>query len=299
MVASDAFDALLRVIGAFYAFGGFMAVRAGLASRMLDVAVGAVSANPPNAAQTGRTYWLLAGSVLIAAGGVALLLLLDLAPWLFVASASGQLLYLAWVAPRYFDPGDPPDASGRRQTTNAFVLYLVPTALTVWAASAGRLQPWGDVHPALLAAGSTGIVVLAVYTLWGLHGRSGAVADVSVRSGQARLQPREIKLEAVAGCHPLWAIDAHLVGDIDPADLALSSGLVADLARWSAEVCGETEACEKSGRAIAQARLEHLVQHGRELAARVKGERPDLTVYIDEPGYGPIMVEARGGAGEN
>ncbi len=73
------------------------------------------------------------------------MLLLDIAPWLFVISSIGQAVYLFVLAPRYFDVVDPPDEQGRRQTTNAFVIYVAATTLVVWAAVLDRLVSWRDV----------------------------------------------------------------------------------------------------------------------------------------------------------
>ena len=45
---------------------------------------------------------------------------------------------------------------------------------------------------------------------------------------------RRLKLMADYDCHPLWGTTAADVGDVDPASLPISAGLVADLAVWAA-----------------------------------------------------------------
>jgi len=47
-------DIFLRVIGAFYAFGGYVAARAGLMSRFLDQAIAAIAAQKPKPIETAQ-----------------------------------------------------------------------------------------------------------------------------------------------------------------------------------------------------------------------------------------------------
>ncbi|WP_425419456.1 hypothetical protein [Oricola indica] len=44
---------------------------------------------------------------------------------------------------------------------------------------------------------------------------------------------RRVKLMADYDCWPLWGMDGDDIGNLDPAGLGLSSGLVARLAHWS------------------------------------------------------------------
>ncbi|MDP1640378.1 MAG: hypothetical protein Q8L61_05620, partial [Hyphomicrobium sp.] len=74
-------DIFLRVIGAFYAFGGFVATRAGLMSRFLDQAIAAIAMQKPPAVERAQNAWLLANAALVLAGGVLLLAGLELAAW--------------------------------------------------------------------------------------------------------------------------------------------------------------------------------------------------------------------------
>lgn len=45
---------------------------------------------------------------------------------------------------------------------------------------------------------------------------------------------RRLKLMADYDCLPLWGTSAEDVGEVDPADLPISTELVADLGRWAA-----------------------------------------------------------------
>ncbi len=131
-------DIFLRAMGAFYAFAGVVATRVGLTSHFLDQAIAAIAAKKPTRAENAQAAWLLAGAAMVLVAGVLLLAGLELAAWAFLATAAAQATYIYYVAPRYFDVADPPDARGRQQTTNAFVIFSAATAFVVWAAYRGR-----------------------------------------------------------------------------------------------------------------------------------------------------------------
>jgi hypothetical protein len=183
----DATDISLRLVGAFYAFAGYVAARVALSSHFLDRALAAITLEEPKPVERAQALWLLCSAVLVLAGGIALMLLLELAVWLFLASAAGQALYLAWLAPRYFDAADPPDAKGRRQTTNAFVIYTAATAFVVWASWTGRLAPWQELPWPLLALAGAAVAAHAGYVAWMYarplaRGSSSGVDDGGARS---------------------------------------------------------------------------------------------------------------------
>lgn len=162
-------DIVLRVIGAFYAFAGYVATRAGLMSRLIDQAIAAIAMKKPARIETAQNAWLLVTAALVLVGGVLLLGGLELAAWVFVVSALGQAAYIYVVAPRYFDRDDPPDASGRRQTTNAFVIFAAATAFIVWAAHRGRLAAVQDASTPALVAIAAALLLYAAYVaraLW-------------------------------------------------------------------------------------------------------------------------------------
>jgi len=169
-----ALEAVLRALGLFYVLSGVLVVRSLAASAMADATYTAIMGTPPHPAERAREIWLAAGSVLIAAGGLALILLLDVAAVLFVLGAIQQLVYLGIVAPRYLDPHDEPDAAGRAKTWNAAIVYLVATALVVAAARGGLLRPWLDAPAWLLGAVGVALAAGIAWTVRALGVRGSA-----------------------------------------------------------------------------------------------------------------------------
>lgn len=168
-------EGVLRALGLFYVLSGVLVVRSLAVSAMADAAYEAIVGTPPHPAERVREIWLAAGSVMIGAGGLALVLLLDVAAILFIFGAIQQVAYLGFVAPRYLDPYDEPDAAGRAQTWNAAIVYLVATALVVAAAWSGVLRPWQDVPLWLLGAAGAAVVAGIVWTVRavGMRGSTG------------------------------------------------------------------------------------------------------------------------------
>lgn len=169
----DLVDILLRLVGAFYVFAGTVATRAALTDRFADRVIAAIDGTAPNPVERQKSAWLILSSAVVFAGGVALAAGLDVARWLFVAAAAGQAVYLFALAPWYFDKADAPDPRGRRQTTNAFVVYVAATALVLWAAAMGRLVAIAAAPTWLLAVAALALVAfagwIARYTLVGVH----------------------------------------------------------------------------------------------------------------------------------
>ena len=143
--------AILIFLGAFYTFAGIAATRAALTSYFFDWAIARISLKRPSRAETLRTVWLLGAAFVVLAGGLSLILQLEIAAWIFVASALGQAFYIAVFAPKFLDPEDPPDASGRRQTINAFMLYSIVTVGIAWAANSGKLRSAHETNWVLYA----------------------------------------------------------------------------------------------------------------------------------------------------
>jgi hypothetical protein len=289
---------MLRLLGAFYAFAGYIAGRAALTSRFMDLAIAAIGATRPDPIETRRSLWLLSGSLMILAGGAALILLLDIAPWLFIASSIGQAVYLFVLAPRYFDLVDPPDERGRRQTTNAFVIYVAVTALVLWAAVTNRLTPWDEVPWPLLAAAA---VTLAAYTVYLLRGffqplkPAGPIGDVGSRGetwSEDPAQSHSIKVMADYDSHPLWALDPGVVGNFAPEDLGLSEELARDLNEWAAAFNSFLDRDNPAeSLASPQQQSAHEAQ-GRQLSIRLARERPDLEIYAFQSDIGVARVYA-------
>jgi len=289
----------LRLVGAFYAFAGVFVVRAALMSRLLDRAIAAIAAQEPNQAETAREVWLLTQSFLILAGGAALMLLLEISVWLFAAAALGQATYLYVLAPRFLDAKDPPDPDGRRQTRNAYVVYLAATAFVVWAASVGRLVGWDDVPwqaTALLGAAVAGYSAMSTWRFFRLlEPAGGTLAAMGADAGPQLRHPsqsRRIKVMADHGCDPLWALDDGLYGSFAPEEIALSSELAADLTRWADAFSCSLNPDDPASSTWTEAQFAAHEEVGRRLAIRIARERPDLEVFYHTRAHGVLEVGA-------
>jgi hypothetical protein len=292
-------DIVLRVIGAFYAFAGVVATRAAMMSRLLDQALAAISLEKTKPAETARNVWLFAGAALVLAGGVFLLAGMQLAAWTFAASALAQASYIYVVAPRYLDAGDPPDAQGRQQTTNAFVIYAAATAFILWAAYRGRLVGVGEVStPALVGVGAA-LLLYAGYlarALWWSPRRSRASDDGAVLRPfpeEPSLPPHEskrIKVMADYQCDPLWALDEERYGCFAPEMIDVSPALAADLNAWAVAYDTSFNMDDPATGHWTDAQYAAHAAEGRSLAGRLKRERPDLMVYVMEPDIGVVEI---------
>jgi hypothetical protein len=138
---------LLRGMGLFYTLAGVAYARHfaldGAMDKMLEALEG-----PPPAKEKIKSYWLKTGAALTVASGLALLTLSWWIVPLMIANAIVQGAWLAY-ARRAFPPEDEAEARGRRQTTNAFLIWLIATAIAliaVWGAGSpvvpGLVQDW-------------------------------------------------------------------------------------------------------------------------------------------------------------
>ncbi|WP_052699358.1 hypothetical protein [Hyphomicrobium sp. 99] len=281
----------LSLIGAFYAFAGWVATRAALASLFMDRAIASISGQKPKAVETAQSYWLIGAANLILAGGVALIVRMDVAMWLFVVSAIGQAFYLYYLAPRVFDREDPPDAAGRAQTRNAFAFYLAATAFVVWASSQGALMGWQDVPVPLIAVAGSAVAARFGYVIWMMVG-PGSMRTAASEAPLAWLddkepaapesdpsQSRSVKVMADYHTHPLWAMDEHLYGDFPPEQLGLSPELSADLNAWADAFTSSLNEDDPANSLWSEAQHRAHQAEGRRLAIRLAQERPDLQVY--------------------
>jgi hypothetical protein len=294
----DGMKIALCAIGAFYAFAGYVATRAALTSHFMDVAIAAIAAKKPSRTETAQSYWLLSAATLVLAGGVALLFLIDVAAWLFLASAIGQAVYLYFLAPRFFDVEDAPDAVGRRRTTNAFLIYVAATAFVVWALSQGKLTPWQDVPLPVLALCGALIAAHVAYVFWTLRRSPGGGGGGAAFSELDDAPPRNpadctrIKVMADYYCHPLWALDDDVYGDIPPEALDLSPELTRDLNAWAEAYTSSLNAEDPAvSKWTDEERRDHEAK-ARPLAVRLARELPDRMIYIMDPVVGVVEVKA-------
>lgn len=304
----DGTEIALRLMGAFYVFAGYFATRATLMSLFMDRAIAAIGATKPEKAALARSYWLIGAAALVLAGGATLMALLDVSAWLFLASAVGQAAYLFVLAPRLLDAKDPPDEVGRRQSTNAFIIYLAATAFVMWALSAGKLESVGRAHPLALAAVGATLLFYAGYVIRflsgfgssaGFRGQSGPLFpssddedDWDPTPGADPATSHMIKVMADYGTHALWALDDDVYGDINPEVLDLSPELTRDLIAWGNAVSDSLDLDNPSESRWTEA--EHLAHAAmaRPLAIRLARERPDRAIYVVDPDEGIVEVKA-------
>jgi hypothetical protein len=294
----DGIKVALCALGAFYAFAGYVATRAALTSHLVDHAIAAIAAKKPSRIETAQSYWLLAAATIVLAGGVALLFLIDIAAWLFLASSIGQALYLFYLAPRFFDVEDAPDAAGRRGSTNAFIIYLVATALVIWALSAGKLTPWREAGwswlalCAALVAAHIGYVVWTVVRLPASSRAQSPFAAGEIDSDEPApdlAQSTRIKVMADYYCHPLWALD-DAYGDFPPEALGLSPELARDLNAWADDFTSSLDPDDPAVSRWSEAERKAHEAKARPLAVRLARERPDRTIFVMDPVVGVVEV---------
>ena len=296
----DLVDVVLSLIGAFYIFAGVVASRAALTSHLFDRAIAAISAKTPSPRETAQTIWLLGAATIVLAGGVALLLLRDWAMPLMALSAAGQAAYIYVVAPRYFDVDDPPDPNGRRATTNAFVVYLAASAYVAWAFGTGHLHPVADLQTPLLIAGAATVLAHVGHVLWMLRKITAPMGNTD-REPVPLIDPgaderpdlsavRRIKVMADYGCHPLWSADDRYL-NLAPAALRLSDDLAWALDDWAEAHATAIDPDDPTKDLwTAEQRQAHAREGGR-LAARLAGERRDLTILWSDPENGLIEMK--------
>lgn len=302
MSSFDLSIAILIAVGAFYTFAGLVGLRMAVQGRLLDIAIAGISLKRPPVAETERGLWLLISSLVVLAGGIFLILRLDWAAAAFVISAAGQALYLLLLAPVFFDPADPPDAKGRQQTINAFILYSAATVFVLWAYRTGKLMPpamagWPIVWVALgILAGTMG---------WGLFrffyplaknplsfgsreandggGHDGTVSyddGVSSEPGPPLSDSRRILVMSDYQCDPLWTHDPDRSGCFSPRELPLSEALIADLEAWSVHYDTSFNHEDYNNPHWSEAQYSAHDAAGVSLARRLKRELPDRQIFV-------------------
>jgi hypothetical protein len=292
-------DIFLRIIGAFYAFAGFVASRVAITSHFLDRAIVAIAAKRPSRTET-RSAWMIAAAANVFLAGILLLAGLEVAAWAFLASAAGQAAYIFFLAPRFFDREDPPDPLGRRQTTNAFVIFSAATAYVLWAAWRGRLTALDQATTTELVAVVAALTLYVGYVaraLWWTP-RASAFGGVGLAShpytpSRPLHASQRIKLMTDYGCDPLWALDDDLYGCFAPEELGLSDDLTAALRAWAESYEGSIALDDP---VVSLWSAEQNAAHeaeGLRLGALLKRERPDLTVFVHTHEVGVVEVDSK------
>ncbi len=313
MSSFNAAHAGLIVVGAFYTFAGLVGIRVALQGRLLDLAIAGISLKKTPMVETLRGLWLLLSAVVVLAGGVFLILRLDWAAVAFVAAALGQAVYLLILAPYYFDAADPPDATGRYQTINAFILYCAATLFVLWAYQTDKLMgPVGVGWPLVWG----GVAVIGAALAWGLYrfayplaksplaamGAGGGDEDLEVpnyseddETGPPLAESRRILVMSEYECDPLWTHDPGRSGTISPRDLPLSESLIADLEAWALNYNGSFNLDDLSTPKWSEAQYLAHDAAGLALARRLKRELPDRQIYVWRTGdgnYGHTEIRA-------
>lgn len=198
----------LRAIGAFYVFAGIVGMRAMVMDHLMDQVLAGISLQPVPAKDHYRR-WLLCCSVLaIGMGGMALMVLSLWAVPLFLFGAATQGSYLVW-ARTAFPSEDENERTGRRQTTNAGMLYGAATLLVCIAAGFGLLHPWLD--PWALTIPIAGLALLSLigrHFLWNTR-RNGGLSwdDAKPEPREIPPPPRRVRLAPAWGGWPLRNAD--------------------------------------------------------------------------------------------
>lgn len=295
----------LRLVGAFYMFAGYFLARVILTSRIADQAIEALTGEATARAVRLKTVWSLALGGTVFASGLALLLLLELAVTLFLTGSALQAFYLVWLAPKYFDPVDGADPQGRKQTTNALIVYGAATLGVLWAWQKGLLLDWfAAPYLTRLIAGS-GMTAFLGYVLWGIIKTS---PELTRAAKPARDEaPREVgpadpanirklRVMAVLREAPLFCMDDDNLGHVTPEALGLSEELTRDLWAWSTAYTKSLEAETASDGRWDDADYSRHFGRGHDLAERLANERRDLEVHTQTSDGNLVRVEAAGAA---
>lgn len=267
----EGFDIGLRLIGLFYIAAGIVAARQMLLNDILDKALSGLTMEPVPRAEALRARWLMGGALSVFLGGTLLAVLSVLALPAFLIAAAGQALYLGHVAPRFLDPGDPPDADGRRSTANAFRLYLAATALVALGAAAGRLR-WPQDEPWPLAGA---LIAAALFSGYHIHqlcrplGGRPEPADQPLDGSDDAPLPQRIRLQIRP---PLLPFADDETGRVVPQALAVRTfgeELVGDILDWETNYLGTIPQGKRRGGFTDPETAGYHEAEGRALAARM------------------------------
>ena len=223
----DVIDITARLIGAFYAFGGVLALRAIAADAVLDRALASIAMSRPDPDDELRRRVLTAASVVTAASGGAVGLQSGLAPWLFMLNLGLQAGWLAWARVR-FPPRDADEILGRRRVARAAAVWAGATAIVLWLDLDGRLGPVSEPWPPLALA--VGVVAMLAWILPQLAWKPGPTPAFGEEpDGQAVVvAPRRVRLALRYGFQTLWdADDGRALNPFDHLPDALATRLLA------------------------------------------------------------------------
>lgn len=223
---------IVRGLGLFWFVGGIMTLRAVRQSLRMDIMMAGILGGLTDK-DLIRAGILSLGAVLTAVTGVLLGALDRFTPALLVANGVVQAVWLLYAA-RAFPPQDEEDRVGRRQTRNAFLIW-VGDSLAVMAGERVELFRFIESPPAEIGVAVVAMVVLAwiAWELVRLRRRAGAENWNTDDDDEASTDPSEPIDPSVARrwmlapnfyTPPLRDADTHQTAH--PEDLGLPMELV-------------------------------------------------------------------------
>lgn len=226
---------IAMAVGGFYVVAGVIALRMMRLDRLMDGVLAALEGKPQPANERWKSAILTTGSFLTLTSGAALAMLSAWALPLFLANALVQGGYLAW-AERALPPADTDEVQGRRQTKNAFVVYLAACAFVVWVSARGQMRPWPLSVEAMLAdAFAIGGIALAgwasmfIPSSW-FSRTSSTSESVGAAIPDADTVPKHLRLAPDWQRWPLW--DAETGDNVSYFRLNLPDALAERIEAW-------------------------------------------------------------------
>lgn len=294
----------IRCLGGFYVFAGFVLAHVVATGIVAEQALQALTGEKPTGAETRKTIWSVLLAFVVFMGGLSLALLYDFAVWLYLGGALLQAIYLALMASKVDETSESDDARGRRQTKNAFILYVAATTAVVWAWQKGLLVDWWDSSKLARSLLGGGFFAFTIYFVIAVTKKPASSPSETTADddGPLILGPvdpskiRKLRIMAAHGEPPLWSMDEDNLGHVTPEAVGLSPELTRDLYDWGAAYSRLLEAeSERDGQPDDDAYRRHYAT-GRGLAERVAQERRDLEIYVQDPATNVVRVEPSGAA---
>jgi hypothetical protein len=270
----------LRAIGAFYVFAGIVGMRAMVMDHLLDQMLAGITLKPIPQKEHHRRWLLIASTLAIGMGGMALMVLNLWAVPLFLFGAATQAFYLIW-ARQTFPVEDDVERTGRRQTTNAALIYFGATALVCLAAAFGLLRDWLDPWAALVPLAGLGLLLVGGrHFLW-------RPRQLERWTEPEPVEPDPLAPPRAVALHPNWGGTVLADADRDEwldYDLFVPPDLADRIWRWgNAFHAGDDHEVKEFWVQFADAT--HEAAHRAEGEAIVAELR---TIFGDEEAFGPV-----------
>ena len=201
---------LFRIIGVFYLFSGIIGLHVMATDSLLDKMLAGITLKPTHRREAVRRRLLLAGSATVGLSGAALMVVSIWAAPIMLLATALQLIWLVWARTNYI-PEDAAEARGRRQTTNAAIIFAVMTAAVTWLGFAGRLLPWTDAWALFIPLVAVGLAIFAGrHLLWKPATLSDWQPLDEVEDRPLPPAPKRIRLEPGWGGHDVLDADTGL-----------------------------------------------------------------------------------------